>query len=82
MLVKWILETSDTLPANASHRVGIGAFVMNDKGEVSLFKLMGPMVLPNIVLLSVSRAFVYVFILHLRLEYAFILLVTKKICLS
>ncbi|KAK1567922.1 hypothetical protein Q3G72_018138 [Acer saccharum] len=34
MLVKWILETSDTLPANASHRVGIGAFVMNDKGEV------------------------------------------------
>ncbi|KAK1568376.1 hypothetical protein Q3G72_023766 [Acer saccharum] len=34
MLVKWIPETSDTLPANASHRVGIGAFVMNDKGEV------------------------------------------------
>ncbi|KAI9176494.1 hypothetical protein LWI28_003539 [Acer negundo] len=34
MLVKWIPETSDTLPANASHHVGIGAFVMNDKGEV------------------------------------------------
>ncbi|KAK4847018.1 hypothetical protein QYF36_024398 [Acer negundo] len=34
MLVKWIPETSDTLPSNASHRVGIGAFVMNDKGEV------------------------------------------------
>ncbi|KAK0606622.1 hypothetical protein LWI29_001626 [Acer saccharum] len=34
MLVKWIPETSDTLPANASHRVAIGAFVMNDKGEV------------------------------------------------
>ncbi|KAK4846649.1 hypothetical protein QYF36_020278 [Acer negundo] len=34
MLVKWIPETSDTLPVNASHRVGIGAFVMNDKGEV------------------------------------------------
>ncbi|KAF7140012.1 hypothetical protein RHSIM_Rhsim06G0177000 [Rhododendron simsii] len=34
MLVKWIAETADTLPANASHRVGIGAFVMNDKGEV------------------------------------------------
>ena len=44
MLVKWIPETSDMLPANASHRVGIGAFVMNDKGEVSLFKLMGPIV--------------------------------------
>ncbi|KAK4846802.1 hypothetical protein QYF36_022085 [Acer negundo] len=38
MLVKWILETSDTLPANASHRVGIGAFVMNDKGEVLVVK--------------------------------------------
>ncbi|KAI9177838.1 hypothetical protein LWI28_019848 [Acer negundo] len=34
MLVKWIPKTSDTFPANASHRVGIGAFVMNDKGEV------------------------------------------------
>ncbi|KAI9177008.1 hypothetical protein LWI28_009821 [Acer negundo] len=34
MLVKWIPGTFDTLPANASHRVGIGAFVMNDKGEV------------------------------------------------
>ncbi|KAI8552195.1 hypothetical protein RHMOL_Rhmol06G0247100 [Rhododendron molle] len=34
MLVKWIAETADTLPANASHRVGIGAFVMNDMGEV------------------------------------------------
>ena len=45
MLVKWIPETSDTLPSNASHRVGIGAFVMNDKGEVSLFKLISPMVL-------------------------------------
>ncbi|KAL5794330.1 hypothetical protein ACOSP7_002924 [Xanthoceras sorbifolium] len=34
MLVKWISETTDTLPENASHRVGVGAFVMNDKGEV------------------------------------------------
>jgi len=34
MLVKWIGETADTLPANASHRVGIGAFVMNHMGEV------------------------------------------------
>ncbi|KAI9178465.1 hypothetical protein LWI28_026818 [Acer negundo] len=34
MLVKWIPKTSDMLPANASHRVGIGAFIMNDKGEV------------------------------------------------
>ncbi|GFZ12359.1 MutT/nudix family protein [Actinidia rufa] len=34
MLVKWIPKTNSTLPANASHRVGIGACVMNDKGEV------------------------------------------------
>ncbi|KAJ6695705.1 NUDIX HYDROLASE RELATED [Salix koriyanagi] len=34
MLVQWIPETPDTLPANASHTVGIGAFVVNDTGEV------------------------------------------------
>ncbi|XP_042974006.1 nudix hydrolase 2-like [Carya illinoinensis] len=34
MLVYWIPETTDMLPANASHRVGIGAFVMNSQREV------------------------------------------------
>lgn len=34
MLARWIPKTTNTLPANASHRVGIGAFVMNDKREV------------------------------------------------
>lgn len=34
MLVKWLPETEDKIPANASHRVGIGAFVLNDTGEV------------------------------------------------
>ncbi|KAL5718843.1 hypothetical protein ACHQM5_011705 [Ranunculus cassubicifolius] len=34
MLVHWIPETGSTIPLNASHRVGIGAFVMNDKREV------------------------------------------------
>ncbi|XP_034900942.1 nudix hydrolase 7 isoform X3 [Populus alba] len=34
MLVYWIPETPDTLPANASHTVGIGAFVMNNNREV------------------------------------------------
>ncbi|KAI3682842.1 hypothetical protein L1987_83149 [Smallanthus sonchifolius] len=33
MLVHWIPETINTLPANASHRVGIGAFVMNENRE-------------------------------------------------
>ncbi|KAF7833143.1 Nudix hydrolase 2 [Senna tora] len=34
MLVHWIPNTVDTLPPNASHRVGIGAFVMNTNREV------------------------------------------------
>lgn len=34
MLVHWLPSTPNTLPANASHRVGIGAFVMNEKNEV------------------------------------------------
>ncbi|KAJ9186178.1 hypothetical protein P3X46_005710 [Hevea brasiliensis] len=34
MLIYWIPEGTHTLPANASHRVGIAAFVMNDKREV------------------------------------------------
>ncbi|CAA0837195.1 Nudix hydrolase 2 [Striga hermonthica] len=34
MLVSWLPSTPNTLPANASHRVGIGAFVLNEKNEV------------------------------------------------
>ncbi|KAL4185705.1 hypothetical protein AMTRI_Chr10g232020 [Amborella trichopoda] len=34
MLVNWIPDTPHTIPVNATHRVGIGAFVMNDKREV------------------------------------------------
>ncbi|KAB2606137.1 nudix hydrolase 10-like [Pyrus ussuriensis x Pyrus communis] len=34
MLVYWIPEINNTLPANASHRVGIGAIVLNDKKEM------------------------------------------------
>ncbi|KAH0719686.1 hypothetical protein KY290_004601 [Solanum tuberosum] len=34
MLVYWIPETENTIPANASHRVGIGAIVLNDKREL------------------------------------------------
>ncbi|KAK1581953.1 hypothetical protein Q3G72_010524 [Acer saccharum] len=36
MLAYWIPETANTLPANASHRVGVGAIVLNDKREVLL----------------------------------------------
>ncbi|KAF5943479.1 hypothetical protein HYC85_017556 [Camellia sinensis] len=34
MLVYWIPETANSLPVNATHRVGIGAFVMNEEKEV------------------------------------------------
>ncbi|CAI9283473.1 unnamed protein product [Lactuca saligna] len=34
MLVKWIPETTSTIPANASHRVGVGAVVLNHKREM------------------------------------------------
>ncbi|KAL8463029.1 hypothetical protein ACS0TY_033208 [Phlomoides rotata] len=34
MLVQWLPGTANNLPANASHRVGIGAFVLNEKNEV------------------------------------------------
>jgi hypothetical protein len=34
MLAYWLPATTHTLPVNATHRVGVGAFVMNDKREV------------------------------------------------
>mmetsp|Transcript_16295 Transcript_16295/g.36133 ORF Transcript_16295/g.36133 Transcript_16295/m.36133 type:complete len:323 (+) Transcript_16295:48-1016(+) len=34
MLVKWIGKGHSTIPGNASHTVGVGAFVLNDKGEM------------------------------------------------
>lgn len=34
MLVNWLPYTPDTLPVNATHRVGIGAFIVNNNGEV------------------------------------------------
>lgn len=34
MLVYWIPVSENTLPINATHRVCIGAFVMNEKREV------------------------------------------------
>ncbi|CAI9773184.1 unnamed protein product [Fraxinus pennsylvanica] len=34
MLVHWLPSTPNTIPANASHRVGVVAFVVNEKNEV------------------------------------------------
>ncbi|XP_022136268.1 nudix hydrolase 2-like isoform X2 [Momordica charantia] len=41
MLVRWISETTNSLPHNASHRVGIGAFVMNTNREVLVVQEIG-----------------------------------------
>uniref|UniRef100_A0A2P2LKT8 Uncharacterized protein MANES_13G061400 n=4 Tax=Rhizophora mucronata TaxID=61149 RepID=A0A2P2LKT8_RHIMU len=38
MLVRWLPNSPDTLPIYASHRVGIGALVTNDRGEVLVVK--------------------------------------------
>ncbi|CAI8615900.1 unnamed protein product [Vicia faba] len=34
MLVHWIADSANTIPANATHRVGVGALVVNEKREV------------------------------------------------
>lgn len=34
MLTLWLPDGPCTLPPNASHQVGVGAFVLNDKNEV------------------------------------------------
>lgn len=39
MLVTWLSKEQSTVPANASHQVGIGAFILNDKQEVPLSDL-------------------------------------------
>ncbi|GMY11599.1 nudix hydrolase 7-like isoform X3 [Fagus crenata] len=39
LLVCWLPETTDTIPEDASHRVGTGAFVMNSHREVLVDEL-------------------------------------------
>ena len=34
MMTYWLPDMPSTLPPNASHQIGIGAFVMNDRREV------------------------------------------------
>ncbi|RDX66473.1 Nudix hydrolase 2, partial [Mucuna pruriens] len=42
MLVCWISDTTpDSLPANASHRVGVGAFVLNNNNQVLVVQETG-----------------------------------------
>ena len=36
MLTYWIPDEPSLLPANASHQVGVGGFVINDQMEVGL----------------------------------------------
>eukprot|EP00798_Chlamydomonas_sp_ICE-L_P004891 gene4891-34657_t len=34
MMTAWLPDTPNTLPPNASHQVGVGAFILNEKREV------------------------------------------------
>eukprot|EP00854_Cymbomonas_tetramitiformis_P024565 gene24565-29879_t len=34
MMTKWLADVPSTIPPNASHQVGVGAFVLNSKNEV------------------------------------------------
>ena len=34
MLTQWLSDEESTIPANASHQIGVGALVLNDKDEV------------------------------------------------
>lgn len=34
MLTHWLPDTENKLPPNASHQVGVGAFVLNERREV------------------------------------------------
>lgn len=34
MLVHWIADSANTIPANTTHLVGVGALVVNEKKEV------------------------------------------------
>ncbi|KAK9820304.1 hypothetical protein WJX72_008756 [[Myrmecia] bisecta] len=44
MMTKWLADTENKLPANASHQVGVGAFVLNERREVLVVQeLNGPL---------------------------------------
>lgn len=42
MMTYWIPEEPCLLPSNASHQVGVGGFVINDKDEVHVFLFAMP----------------------------------------
>lgn len=70
MLVYWIPDTVHTLPINATHRVGVGAFVMNDKKEVHI-KLNHPLFLIFQHLfgynhLKIKKLFGHLFLIYIR----------------
>ena len=72
MLVCWLPKTANTIPANASHRVGVGAFVMKSKRGGMSFRLISGFPLPLhqgrgtdlgiVVLLLFSQQLIYIYI--------------------
>ena len=65
MLVCWLLETPDTIPENASHRVGIGAFVMNSQREVCIQdQFLGDQGIPVCALVFYSfHMYIYIYMI-------------------
>lgn len=41
MLTRWLPDTENKLPPNASHQVGVGAFVLNERREVLVVQVGG-----------------------------------------
>lgn len=41
MLTRWLPATENKLPPNASHQVGVGAFVLNERREVLVVQVGG-----------------------------------------
>ncbi|XP_028785263.1 nudix hydrolase 2 isoform X2 [Neltuma alba] len=49
MLVYWLPETASNIPANATHRVCVGGFVMNEKREILVVQeKSGPFWIPGV----------------------------------
>ncbi len=41
MLTRWLPACENKLPPNASHQVGVGAFVLNERREVLVVQVRG-----------------------------------------
>ena len=90
MLVCWLPKTADTIPANSSHRVRVGAFVMNSKREVCLLDYFLAFPLPLhqergtdlgivvLLLFSQQLLYIYIYIYDLKCQTVIMIVVIRK----